>query len=193
METPINRVAAFFPQSKKTQRPHTPCGHRQRHHHRGPMLEFAARLSHLRSSIDLGEATRQHQRDAMLPEMHDLRSHPLIDPFHPGGHRTAPRSFLVPSRPMGLKSKVEIIAGVRRLWGEEQIDMGILADELEITCQSLVRWVYRGKLLRDGRRVFLDGIKKDGNWRSSREAVIRYLEAVGQGRAAAMATEGVPA
>lgn len=44
---------------------------------------------------------------------------------------------------------------------------------------TLLRWVIRGAKARDGRRVRLDAVKLPGGWRTSAEALGRFLAAIG--------------
>ncbi len=74
---------------------------------------------------------------------------------------------------MAKRSRSAICAAVRRLKGEELMNLYALADEIDVSVQTLTRWAIEGK-----QRCWLDAVHRPGvGWLSSREACERFLMA----------------
>lgn len=72
---------------------------------------------------------------------------------------------------MPTRDKIAIARAVHRLNRERLIPVHVIAAELGLVSQVLQRWIVNGR-----RGVFLDGLKRDGTWMTSREAFERFEE-----------------
>lgn len=74
---------------------------------------------------------------------------------------------------MARRKKDDIAGAIARLQNEELFPVRTLADEVGVCFRTMERWIFAGKT-----GIWLDGLKRQDVWMSSREAVQRFLEVI---------------